>query len=139
MEENALQILKQNGLKTTQNRKDILVVLLQSKKAFSLLDLENLLGKKHDRSSIFRSLQVFVENRILEKFTNSNGVSVYTIETDKNDINNHSHFKCNDCETIISLPKLPETYLAILGNNKIEITNLLLEGSCEQCQNKNEK
>lgn len=135
----AILILKNTGLKSTQNRKDILIQFLQSKKAFSLLDLDNLLGKIHDRSSIFRSLQIFTENGILEKFTDSKGVAIYTLNNENTEKNNHSHYKCNDCETVIALPNLPEIYLAVLGKNKIETTNLLLEGCCEECQIKNEK
>lgn len=136
MTDKATQILKENGLKITQNRLDVLSVFLCSEKAFTLLDLEKLFGGKHDRSSIFRSLQTYTENGLLEKFCNASGTAVYTLHLKNPDCDGKSHFKCKDCETVVSLPNLPQEYLQILGRNKMETINLLIEGTCEKCQDK---
>jgi len=133
----ATTILKQNGLKITQNRLDVLSIFLGSEKAFTLLDLEKIFYCQHDRSSIFRSLQTYSEKGILEKFCNASGTSIYTLNLNKPDCNGQSHFKCKDCETVVSLPNLPDEYLQLLGKNKMETMNLLIEGTCENCQNKN--
>lgn len=135
MRSKALIILKENELKITQNRLDVLSVFLGSEKAFSLLDLERLFCGKHDRSSIFRSLQTYTERGLLEKFCNASGTAVYILNLHKPDCDGKSHFKCKDCETVVSLPNLPQEYLQILGRNKIETMNVLLEGTCEKCQN----
>lgn len=132
----ATRILKENGLKITQNRLDVLAVFLCSEKAFTLLDLEKIYHLKHDRSSIFRSLQTYYIKGIIEKFCNANGTSIYTLKQHKPDCNGSSHFKCNDCETVVSLPDLPTEYLKILGKSKMETMNLLIEGSYENCHNK---
>jgi Fur family ferric uptake transcriptional regulator len=139
MKPEASIILKENGLKITQNRLDILSVFLGSEKAFTLLDLEKILDHQHDRSSIFRSLQTYSEKGILEKFTNRSGTAIYTLNPNKPDCNGKSHFRCMDCETVVSLPNLPEEYLQILGKNKMKTINLLIEGTCEKCQNKHQK
>ena len=131
----ATQILKENGLKITQNRLDVLSVFLCSEKAFTLLDLEKIWGSKHDRSSIFRSLQTYTERGILEKFCNASGTAVYILNLHKPDCDGKSHFKCKDCETVVSLPSLPAEYLQALGKHTIETMNVLLEGTCEKCQN----
>lgn len=136
MTKKAITILKENGLKITQNRLDVLSVFLGSVKAFSLLDLEKIFHCQHDSSSIFRSLQIYYEKGILEKFCNASGTAIYTLNLHKPDCNGKSHFKCKDCETVVSLPNLPEEYLQILGKNKMETMNLLIEGTCENCQNK---
>jgi Fur family transcriptional regulator, ferric uptake regulator len=133
----AIAILKENGLKITQNRLDVLCVFLGSEKAFTLLDLEKIFSLKHDRSSLFRSLQTYSEKGLLEKFCNANGTFVYTLNRHNPDCNGKSHFKCKDCETVVSLPNLPTAYLELLGNNKMDTINLLIEGTCESCQNKN--
>jgi Fur family ferric uptake transcriptional regulator len=134
MTQEANTLLKQNGLKITQNRLDVLSVFLGSEKAFSLLDLEKLLQSKHDRSSIFRSLQVYSDIGILDKFCNASGTTIYTFNQHKPDCNGHSHFKCKDCDNVVSLPNLPQVYLELLGKNKMETVNLLIEGTCEKCQ-----
>ncbi|MBS7232436.1 transcriptional repressor [Flavobacterium psychroterrae] len=137
MIQEATTLLKENGLKITQNRLDVLCVFLGSEKAFTLLDLEKIFSLKHDRSSLFRSLQTYYEKGILEKFCNATGTAIYTLNRHKPDCNGKSHFKCKDCETVVSLPNLPTEYLQLLGNNKMETMNLLIEGTCENCQNKN--
>lgn len=137
MIQEATTLLKENGLKITQNRLDVLCVFLGSEKAFTLLDLEKIFGIKHDRSSLFRSLQTYYEKGILEKFCNATGTAIYTLNQHKPDCNGKSHFKCTDCETVVSLPNLPNEYLQLLGKNKMETMNLLIEGTCENCQNKN--
>lgn len=140
MIQKATTIIKENGLKITQNRLDILCVFLGSEKAFTLLDLEKIFDKQHDRSSIFRNLQTYAEKRILEKFCNASGTAVYTLNHNNPDCNGKSHFKCKDCETVVSLPNLPLDYLQLLGKNKIETMNVLIEGICEKCQdNKTQK
>jgi Fur family ferric uptake transcriptional regulator len=134
MTQDATTILKKNGLKITQNRLDVLSVFLGSEKAFSLLDLERLFHSKHDRSSIFRSLQVYSEKGVLEKFCNASGTAIYALNHHTPDCNGHSHFRCKDCETVVSLPSLPAEYLEFLGKKKMETMHLLIEGTCEKCQ-----
>lgn len=134
MIQKATTIIKESGLKITQNRLDVLSVFLCSEKAFTLLDLEKIFDNQHDRSSIFRNLKIYYEKGILEKFCNASGPAVYTLNHNKPDCNGKSHFKCKDCETVVSLPNLPEEYLQLLGKNKIETMNLLIEGTCENCQ-----
>lgn len=134
MKQEVITILKENGLKVTQNRVDVLSVFLGSEKAFSLLDFEKILCSKHDRSSIFRSLQIYSKKGILEKFCNSSGTSIYTLNLRKTDCDCKSHFKCKDCATVVLLPNLPLEYLQLLGKNKMESMNLLIEGTCEKCQ-----
>jgi Fur family ferric uptake transcriptional regulator len=118
MTREAYTILKENGLKITQNRLDVLSVFLGSEKAFSLLDLEKIFHCQHDRSSIFRSLQIYSEKGILEKFCNASRTAIYALNHHKPDCYGKSHFKCKDCETVVSLPNLPEKYLQLLVKTK---------------------
>jgi Fur family ferric uptake transcriptional regulator len=134
MIQEATAILKENGLKITQNRLDILSLFLGSEKAFSLLNLEKILHLSQHRSSIFRNLQIYSEKGILEKFCNASGAAVYVLNSHKPSCNGQSHFKCKDCDTVVSLPGLPAEYLEILGNNIMETMSLLIEGTCEKCQ-----
>jgi Fur family ferric uptake transcriptional regulator len=134
MTQNASIILKEKGLKITQNRLDVLSIFLGSKKAYTLLDLEKIFHGKHDRSSIFRSLQTYYNKGILEKFCNASGTAICTINLNNPDCNGTSHFNCKECKTVFSLPNLPTEYIELLGKNKMETMNLLIEGTCEHCQ-----
>ena len=133
MEGVAKKILAENGLKITKNRVDVLSLFLTDSKAFSLLNLELILSEKHNRSSIFRCLQTYTKHKIINKFADAAGISTYVLH-DKNIEDTHSHYKCNACENVQQLPELPAEYLAFLGKNKIETTNVLIEGTCSNCQ-----
>lgn len=135
MEAVAISILKEKKLRITPTRVELLALFLQSSKAFSLSDIETLFGSKYDRSTLFRSLHFFHTEHILEKFIDARGVSIYTLNTpttNKGDL--HCHFKCNDCETVLQLPELPQYYLSFLGSNTVKTLNLFIEGTCENCQ-----
>jgi Fur family ferric uptake transcriptional regulator len=130
-----IQLLKKNSLKVTQNRVDILLAFISSEKAFALSDLEKKFNLIHDRSSIYRSLKTFSEKAILEKFHNASGITMFVFNRHKPGCNGDSHFKCNHCENVVTLPDLPKEYLEKLGNKKTEAINLLIEGTCEKCLN----
>ena len=136
MEDNAIPILKAQGLRITDMKTKVLSLFLASKKAYSLSDLEAVLKDNCDRSTIFRILQTLTQHHILEQFINTKGVSEYILHSHQNNynINDHYHFKCSDCENVTTLPQLPDYYLAILGNSSIKSLNLIVEGTCAECQ-----
>ncbi len=136
MKQSATIILKEKGIRITKIKIKILGLFLESKKAYSLTEAETKFRNTCDRSTIFRTLQAFTRRNILEQFIDSKGVGVYVLHEHENQCteNNHYHFKCNDCESIIPLPRLPENYLTLLGNSTIKSLNLFVEGTCEDCQ-----
>lgn len=136
MKEKAISILKEKSLRITKTKTQILEVFLNSKKSYALSEVESIFKNNFDRSTIFRTLQTLAQNKILEQFIDARGVGVYVLHEHENhcNTNNHYHFKCNDCENVMPLPKLPETYIALLGGNSIKSLNLFVEGTCEDCQ-----
>ena len=136
MEDEADKILASTSIRRTPSRVKMLSLFLQSSRAFSLGDIEVLLGNDYDRSTIFRTLETLSEASILEKFMDAKGVNVYVFHYHHANCskNNHFHFKCENCQNVVSLPNLPENYMAILGKHQIKSLNLMVEGTCENCQ-----
>ena len=136
MKNEAIALLEKTGLRKTPTRIEILSLFLESLKAFSLSDVEVLFGDNCDRSTIFRTLEVLTEGVLLEKFIDSKGVNVYVSHNHHGNCskNNHFHFKCESCQNVTSLPNLPENYMAILGKHRVKTLNLMVEGTCEDCQ-----
>ncbi len=137
MEDKADKILSKLGLRRTPARVELLSFFLESSKAFSLSDIEELFGNNYDRSTIFRTLEVLTKQLLLEKFIDKKGVNVYIFHHNHTNCsqNNHFHFKCENCQNITALPNLPENYMAILGKNQVKSLNLMVEGTYEDCQN----
>jgi Fur family ferric uptake transcriptional regulator len=138
MNNDASYLLKEKGLRVTPARVGVLSLFLNSTKAYSLTDVEGFLKKDFDRSTLFRTLQSLNQEHLLEKFINSSGTAVFMMHSvlENYNENSHLHFKCGDCESVSTLPDLPDNYLAALGNKTVKSLNLLLEGTCEECQNK---
>ena len=136
MKKEATTLLQNNDLRKTPARVEILSLFLDSSKSFSLSDIELLLKNKYDRSTLFRSLETLTDGLILEKFMDSKGVAVYLFHHhhDNCSKNNHFHFKCENCQNVTALPNLPENYLAVLGKHQVKSLNLMIEGTCEDCQ-----
>ncbi len=137
MEDEVDKILSKTGLRKTPARKELLSLFLESSKAFSLSDIEILFRHHYDRSTIFRTLEVLTKELLLEKFIDKKGVNVYIFHHNHTNCsqNSHFHFKCENCQNITALPRLPENYMAFFGKNQVKSLNLMVEGTCEDCQN----
>lgn len=133
-------ILKMNACRVTQHRLDVLNYFMQSKIALTQGDLEDKFKNKIDRVSLYRMLHSFSEKKILCKLVDSKGTLSYVF--DKHSLDNkdhiHPHYKCKSCNDVIELPELPESYMKQLKKLNIDELNILAEGTCDECQNKNE-
>ncbi|HMP32459.1 MAG TPA: transcriptional repressor [Saprospiraceae bacterium] len=132
------EILSDKNLRITNARIKILDYFKNSNKAFSHTDLEKLFSQEMDRVSIYRILHAFVEKDILCKIIDSNATVLYSYAGHQHKSHDHPHFKCNECDNIQHLPALPKQYLEQLHKNKVTNLQLTVEGTCDQCLNKNE-
>ena len=102
--------------------------------AISVISLIERLNTEFNKTTIYRVLNKLEEDGILHSFLGRNGVKWYAkckgCSSEKhNDV--HPHFQCLDCgkvdclNTSVHLPEIP--------NRKIEISQLLIQGKCEEC------
>ena len=134
----AENILSGNGVRPTVNRVAILDVFITENKSFPHARLMKILGDNINRVSLYRVLSDLVEAGILCRLINSTGAAQYHYLQHASDKFTLSpHFKCNTCEQIVALPRLPATYLTqILDLGTIEHSSLLIEGVCQKCTQK---
>jgi Fur family ferric uptake transcriptional regulator len=131
--------LKSFNLRHTECREAILYTFSSSISALSHGDLEQAVDDKYDRVTIYRTLKTFLEKGIIHKILDGQGGTKYALcetsncsnETHKHD---HVHFKCRLCgdTTCINSVDIPQIHLP-KGYQREEI-NLLIEGSCPNCQ-----
>ena len=129
------EILKDNQLRVTSCRRDVLQTFLHRKIALSHADLEEALKENFDRVTIYRTLKTFLENDLIHKVLDDCGATKYALclhEVETHD-HEHVHFKCEKCGQTncieeISLPpiKLPHGYIS-------KEQNLLVQGICKNC------
>jgi Fur family ferric uptake transcriptional regulator len=102
--------------------------------AISVITLIERLGSRFNKTTIYRVLDKLEEDGVLHSFLGKNGLKWYAkcngCSADKhNDV--HPHFQCLECGKMdclsfrVALPKIP--------NRKIEVSQLLIQGKCEEC------
>lgn len=134
-------LLKNNNLKVTKGRIEILKILFQYKKDLTA-DFIYLETKKHgvemNQSTVYRALEVFAEKNIVDKYPLKDGVFAYDLVEDA-----HKHLlKCCICHKEIEIP-CPMRQLSALVKSETGFTlnehDLVLEGICEECSHKKKK
>ena len=121
-------------IRKTKSLESILNEFNKSNAAISAKQLIEYLDNKFNKTTIYRVLDKLEEDGVLHSFLGKNGLKWYAKCNDcssKNHQDVHPHFQCSDCgkvdclEVSITIPKIP--------NRKIEFSQLLIQGKCEEC------
>ncbi|WP_215225588.1 Fur family transcriptional regulator [Echinicola shivajiensis] len=137
MSSKSAEILKDNQLRITSCRRDVLKAFLKKDIALSHSDLEEALKENFDRVTIYRTLKTFLESDIIHKVLDDTGVTKYALchhdASESHHDHEHVHFKCDvcgetQCIAEIALPSisLPEGYI-------VKEKSLLVHGTCNKC------
>lgn len=138
MKQDVLDLLKEKNLKVTSNRKIILEYIEERKDAFSAEDLyKKFLPEKNiNLSTIYRTLNTFWENNLIQKAAEIDGVIYYQKLEEKH----HHQLICTECKSFLPIEDCPITEWKDTLENKTgyEITSHHLEfrGICPDCQKK---
>ncbi len=129
------EILKSKKVKNTAVRTVVLRHLLSQEKAQSLKDIENALAYT-DRSSIFRTLKTFEENKVIHSIEDGSGMTKYAVcvegcNCDPKDL--HYHFYCTNCDKTFCLLDLPIPDIQLPKNFKLQQANMVVKGLCDYC------
>lgn len=133
---NVISYLKENNIKITKARKNILEVIVCSKEAINANLIYTLLTKgdiKIDLSTVYRTLDLLESKKILNKFDLGNNMYNYTINK-----NAHKHIiECDLChkEMVIDCP-IPQIEEQIKAKTGITLTesHVYLKGICKECK-----
>lgn len=135
MDNSVINILEANGIKPTTPRMLILNAMQGYNRAFTLGDLEKDL-LDIDKSTIFRTINLFHEKKIIHNFDDGSGSVKYSVCQDNCDCgpdDSHVHFYCNYCQkafclenVVIPAPELPE-------GMEMEDANFVIKGYCGKC------
>lgn len=128
--------LEDRGIKPTAIRILVLKTISDRNEIFSLLDLEAELGSI-DKSTLFRTLTLFQQHRVIHSIDDGSGSLKYSICDTACDCSaewQHVHFYCISCkhalclrDVHIPIVDLPEGYEAIKYN-------FVIKGYCDKCR-----
>ncbi|NLR91428.1 Fur family transcriptional regulator [Flammeovirga agarivorans] len=128
-------ILKLKGVKPTSVRIIVLDYLLDQGKAQSLKDIESGLVRT-ERSSIFRTLKLFEQHKLIHSIDDGSGMTKYAVCADGcncelKDL--HFHFFCISCQKTYCLTDYPIPQINLPKNFKMLQANMVIKGLCETC------
>lgn len=133
-----LERLANRNIKPTAIRILVLRTMLQTKQAVSLLDLEDLLDTV-DKSTLFRTIQLFHSQHLIHSIDDGTGSIKYAICQDDCSCvvaDLHTHFNCENCHKTLCLENTPIPTVKLPEGFILNSINYVLKGLCSDCSSK---
>ena len=132
------EILKKHGLKFTKNREVILEQFMCAKYALSYKDIDELISKKLDKVTVYRTLKSFQEAGLIHEVMDGSSIDKYALChssscTSHQHHDAHVHFKCDDCEKTFCLDDVVVPSLNLPQGFKTQTQTTFLNGTCDTC------
>ena len=136
MSNNISDKLADKHVKPTAMRELVLKILSEQTNAVSLADIENLFDKA-DKTTLYRTLKTFEENKLIHSIDDGTGSVKYAMcqdncQCDPEDL--HVHFFCSKCQQTYCLKEIPIPPINLPANFKLETSNMLVKGICANCK-----
>jgi len=139
----ANSILKEKGIKITQNRLELLEVLEKSENPINPKEIEKQLNISLDRVTLYRNLKFFVDNKIVHKIEVNGSITTYSLNRSilnkAHSNSEHLHFHCNLCDGVTCMPQckikehdLPKGFVQ-------QSSQLIVNGICNVCSKNNDR
>lgn len=127
--------LQNRHIKPTSVRLLIFKTMSEFNRAFSLTDLETVL-ETVNKSTIFRTLNLFHENLLIHNIDDGSGSIKYSICSDScmctvGEL--HVHFNCNRCKNTFCLESIAIPPIQLPDKFLLESVNFVMKGMCEDC------
>ena len=133
------QILHESGIRPTAIRIMVLKEIIAYDHAFTLADMEHRMGTL-DRSTLFRTLTLFVEHRLLHEIDNGGGAKLFC----RCDCGHHHHhiphihFTCTACGDTFCIKDIDMTVIPHPTGYEVNEINLVMKGICPKCKQNND-
>ena len=129
------QILNESGIRPTAIRLMILREIIAYDRAFTLADMEQRMPTL-DRSTLFRTLILFVEHRLLHEVDNGSGSKLFC-RCECNHKHHHAphiHFTCTACNETYCIKDIDVAGIPHPEGYEVEQINLVMKGLCPRCR-----
>lgn len=128
-------MLSETGIRPTAIRLMVLKEIMRHKHAFTLADMEKHLTTL-DRSTLFRTLTLFVKHGLLHETDNGSGSKLFCLcECDHHHTHKpHIHFTCNACHETYCIKDIDIAALPQPEGYDVEELNIVMKGLCPRCR-----
>lgn len=130
------KILTDAGIRVTAVRLLVLKTIYRYMHggAFSL---QNVMEKMvvADNSSVFRTLTLFVQKRLLHTIDDGSGMQKYCLCTcpDHDHMHGHVHFTCTECQRTVCLTDVPIPHIELPEGYEATDMEFVVKGICPKC------
>ncbi len=130
--------LEDKGIKPTANRILVLKMLVKENAPLSLSDLEKLMLSMN-KSSIFRTLTLFLEHDVVHAFEDGRGVLNYELCEEDGKCNHHDghiHFYCESCQRSFCMEDIHIPSIELPAGFYPHSISFVIKGECPECRKK---
>lgn len=136
--EEYIPILERRDIKPTATRLLVYRTLAECRHSMSLRDIDEALDTV-DRSTIFRTLTLFLAHHLIHAIEDGTGQARYEICEGQDDCSlddQHVHFFCLRCQRTFCFHSLHVPQIEMPEGFKTEGVNFLVKGICPDCAEK---
>ena len=130
-------ILHRRQLSSTESRRKILTLFLNTEDALTHGDIEKEVGDKYDRVTIYRTLQTFEEKGIIHSIPTADNSIKYALCKECEEGHHHDdhvHFICTNCDKTICLDDVVSPKIDLPRGYVAENVQVVIQGVCKDCQ-----
>ena len=132
--------LESKGIRPTANRILVMKNLMGEQNPQSLSNLERKMVSM-DKSSIFRTLTLFLEHDVVHAFEDGRGVLCYELCEEKGACDNHDghiHFYCESCQRSFCMEDIHIPSFELPEGFYPHSISFVIKGECPDCRKKHQ-
>ncbi|MDR1091746.1 MAG: transcriptional repressor [Prevotella sp.] len=134
---NAIELLKNKGLKKTAQRIMLINILQKASIALTESDIKAEMGDLYDRITFYRTVQTLLDADIIHRIAVNNVIVKYALNAlhiPKPEMN-HAHFFCKNCHSVICIGDTPSVEYKLPEYFSVDECEILIKGICANCRN----
>ena len=132
--------LESKGIRPTANRILVMKTLMGEQNPQSLSNLERKMVSM-DKSSIFRTLTLFLEHDVVHAFEDGRGVLCYELFEEKGACDHHDghiHFYCESCQRSFCMEDIHIPSFELPEGFYPHSISFVIKGECPDCRKKHQ-
>lgn len=132
--------LESKGIRPTANRILVMKTLMGEQNPQSLSNLERKMVSM-DKSSIFRTLTLFLEHDVVHDFEDGRGVLCYELCEEKGACDHHDghiHFYCESCQRSFCMEDIHIPSFELPEGFYPHSISFVIKGECPDCRKKHQ-
>ena len=132
--------LETKGIRPTANRILVMKTLMGEQNPQSLSNLERKMVSM-DKSSIFRTLTLFLEHDVVHAFEDGRGVLCYELCEEKGACDHHDghiHFYCESCQRSFCMEDIHIPSFELPEGFYPHSISFVIKGECPECRKKHQ-